>query len=597
MGKKIILTISIIISNNLSNVKKCLNSIKPILDSLPSELILTDTGCDKETREVIESYTNNIIDFKWCNDFSAARNVGLAKARGQWFMWIDDDEWFEDVDDIIHFFKSGEYKEYDVALYYQRNYMNLEGTYYEDNMVLRMVRLKAEMHFEYSIHEVLAGIDGEKGRLCKSYANHYGYVMTEDERTHKAERNLKLLLSEKEKRPGDLHIIAQLLQCYEGLQDWSELLQTVCDAKNIEPSSKKDKMILNTLCVYHIHALYKEEKYELAIKQGEEYLENKVTNLYNSAGILKYIIPCYYETSQYDMLVTCVRKYLSLFDEFESADGKYNYQVTVSAGYISNVTRDDLIGYGIRGALRLNDIEEAKNLCQEYNWGKNSVYIDANLVSDIITFLPDAENIVESCKLLFDMTRQKDIADYVIQEVSTNSLFEHLSGRQTVSGTFAEIMLYAIRQDLEESFSVSSREVFEYWNGWMKRLLEEETLENLYWNVTVCDWKLVHIENEISTMYSEKIDEISKIQYALELFANYAELMILYCNNAYDKVNIEQLKENQQAAFLISDLICAVENNSLSDAISIIRKIIKMMPRWKYALEYLPKWISIIAQG
>ena len=48
MNKKILLTISILISNRLDTVRKCLDSIKPLLEQVPSELILVDTGCGEQ---------------------------------------------------------------------------------------------------------------------------------------------------------------------------------------------------------------------------------------------------------------------------------------------------------------------------------------------------------------------------------------------------------------------------------------------------------------------------------------------------------------------------------------------------------------------
>lgn len=101
---KIILTVSILISNHYDRVKRCLESVKPLLDAMPSELILTDTGCNQELRDLLEEYTDHIIDFAWCQDFSAARNVGLQKAKGEWFLYIDDDEWFEDVQPLVFLF-------------------------------------------------------------------------------------------------------------------------------------------------------------------------------------------------------------------------------------------------------------------------------------------------------------------------------------------------------------------------------------------------------------------------------------------------------------------------------------------------------------
>ena len=107
MNKQILLTISILISNRPDTVRRCLDSVKPLLAQLPAELILTDTGCGDEVRAIIEEYTDQVIDFEWCGDFSAARNAGLERAKGKWFLYLDDDEWFEDVAPIVRFFNSG----------------------------------------------------------------------------------------------------------------------------------------------------------------------------------------------------------------------------------------------------------------------------------------------------------------------------------------------------------------------------------------------------------------------------------------------------------------------------------------------------------
>ena len=54
----------------------------------------------------VREYTDNIVSFDWCDDFAAARNAGLEHAKGEWFLYLDDDEWFEDVTTIIDFFQS-----------------------------------------------------------------------------------------------------------------------------------------------------------------------------------------------------------------------------------------------------------------------------------------------------------------------------------------------------------------------------------------------------------------------------------------------------------------------------------------------------------
>ena len=133
--------------------KKCLDSLKSLREKVPSELIIVDTGCDEEMKKLLQSYTDIIIPFAWCNDFSKARNVGMDAAQGEWFLYLDDDEWFIDTDDIEEFFLSGNYKNYYYALYIQRNYMSLNKELVTDAWVSRMVSLKNRPRFVSSIHE------------------------------------------------------------------------------------------------------------------------------------------------------------------------------------------------------------------------------------------------------------------------------------------------------------------------------------------------------------------------------------------------------------------------------------------------------------
>ena len=130
---KILLSISLLVSGREDTTEKCLNSIQPLMEQIPCELILVDTGCGADLCKKLKQYTDQIIPFAWCDDFAEARNAGLRKAKGEWFLFLDDDEWFEDVSAIVSFFTSGEYMQYDQAVYKARNYSNLEGTAYSDD--------------------------------------------------------------------------------------------------------------------------------------------------------------------------------------------------------------------------------------------------------------------------------------------------------------------------------------------------------------------------------------------------------------------------------------------------------------------------------
>ena len=218
-----ILSISILISGKYDNVKKCLDSIQPILREVPSELILTDTGCNDDVRHLIEGYTDHIIDFTWINDFSAARNVGLQESRGEWFMYLDDDEWFEDTTDIIDFLLSEQRKNYDVALYYQRNYENQDQRQYFDYAVDRILRRLAELHFENRVHEAYVGLEGARRKQLGSYVHHMGYIyQTEEDKIRKFKRNHSLLQLECREKPDNMRLWRQYATSCWMVEKWEE---------------------------------------------------------------------------------------------------------------------------------------------------------------------------------------------------------------------------------------------------------------------------------------------------------------------------------------------------------------------------------------
>lgn len=98
--RKIVLSISMLVSGR-DDMFKSLESLKPFQEAFPCEVILVDTGCSEEQRSKAEKYADKILDFVWCQDFAAARNVGLNEATGEWFLYLDDDEWFENPRQII----------------------------------------------------------------------------------------------------------------------------------------------------------------------------------------------------------------------------------------------------------------------------------------------------------------------------------------------------------------------------------------------------------------------------------------------------------------------------------------------------------------
>jgi len=80
------LSIAMIVRNEEEMVEDALKSVQGA-----DELVVTDTGSTDSTLDIVKRYTSNISHFKWCDDFSAAKNYALSKCTKSWVMFIDAD--------------------------------------------------------------------------------------------------------------------------------------------------------------------------------------------------------------------------------------------------------------------------------------------------------------------------------------------------------------------------------------------------------------------------------------------------------------------------------------------------------------------------
>ncbi|MGN1083648.1 MAG: glycosyltransferase family 2 protein, partial [Lachnospiraceae bacterium] len=221
--KRPVLSISMLVSNNRRDtIEKCMESLVPLRKAVPSELIIVDTGCTDGSVDIAEKYADKVIEFPWCNDFSAARNAGLSECTGEWFLYLDDDEWFEDVTELIAFFLGEEQKYCDALWYLQRNYDDFEGTSYVDTYVGRVVKRTPDTRFCGKIHEWLEPLP-KMIKKANAYVHHYGYVYkNEEERKKHLLRNLTLEEAAVKEHPEDIRMCSQLVQEYRAAERYED---------------------------------------------------------------------------------------------------------------------------------------------------------------------------------------------------------------------------------------------------------------------------------------------------------------------------------------------------------------------------------------
>ncbi len=88
VGSMITISVCMIVKNEEKVLARCLDSIADLAD----EIIIVDTGSTDTTKQIAAKYTDNVYDFTWMDDFSAARNFAFSKATQEYIYSADADE-------------------------------------------------------------------------------------------------------------------------------------------------------------------------------------------------------------------------------------------------------------------------------------------------------------------------------------------------------------------------------------------------------------------------------------------------------------------------------------------------------------------------
>lgn len=307
------LTISLLASNRPDSIRKCLDSLRPIMEQIPSELILVDTSKNPQIHEILMEYTEQVYEFEWCQDFAKARNVGLSKAKGEWFLFLDDDEWFVEIDELVSFFRSGEYKKYGYAHYQVRNFYDPNYVYYSDSWVSRMVRIDGDTRFKGKIHEHFYPVrDASKNIYALAYHSGYIFATEEQKRAH-FERNATLLLEMMKEEPNNLRWQAQLAQEYRSVKEWDKLCE-FCDnriAATKHINERYDNIHLGTFYAGYATALLFLERYEKALELCQMALADKRNTELCKAYIYLSLAEANWKLGNYAEARSCVQRYLN----------------------------------------------------------------------------------------------------------------------------------------------------------------------------------------------------------------------------------------------------------------------------------------------
>lgn len=343
----IVLSVGMIIKNEEKNLDRCLSALKPFLDSIKSELIIVDTGSSDSSREIARKYTDKVYDFEWCDDFSAARNDGLRRARGEWFMFVDADECLDaDFSEMTKFFSLPELsKKYNSASVIIRSYSDSEDKLYVDFLGSRIVRLLPNVRFEGLIHEALP-MAYPHGYFSTVF-HHYGYkYQTQADRDKKLRRNLDLLYKEYEAEPQNLRTMSHIYDSSLSFEEKREILTKAYDIAADKPLSMYvSSTYLNCITFYSRTDKSRAVDYarEFLMKDGAK---KRVAAVQATSALADLLC----EMHDYEAAVEAFESYFKLYDDYH--DGKLD-NADMRARGIKGITSPDRSAFSIAAALCL----------------------------------------------------------------------------------------------------------------------------------------------------------------------------------------------------------------------------------------------------
>lgn len=262
------ISVCMIAKNEAHNLEKSLSAVS----SYPFEIVVVDTGSTDNTKEIASKYTNNIYDFVWCNDFSAARNFAIQKASNDWVLVLDCDETIT-------------YLDYDALLSFCRVHPDSIGRIEIDSLdhgglttITYMERFfdRRIYHYEDIIHEQVRRIDGmqDSSHPIPLTVEHSGYS-TADIARRKADRNLSLLFEALKTNPHNPYILFHIGQSYFMVKDYDNALTYFDQALNYDLPMQAEyvQLLIVSYGYTLIHTNHAKEAIEI-LKPLETYFSN-----------------------------------------------------------------------------------------------------------------------------------------------------------------------------------------------------------------------------------------------------------------------------------------------------------------------------------
>lgn len=209
-----------IVRNEEANIERALSWGRGVV----SEQIVVDTGSTDRTVELAEQTGARVYHFPWIDDFSAAKNYAISKARGDWIAFLDADEYLppEDGKKLISILKSCDDQGIE-AVSARMLEVDQEGSVKGAGTLVRFFRGRIGLCYHRRIHEQLGFSDGRPMKLGDAVSEltiyHSGYSGSAYEEKQGSQRNRRLIEQELKENPQSYEMMGYMGdECFAGGQ-------------------------------------------------------------------------------------------------------------------------------------------------------------------------------------------------------------------------------------------------------------------------------------------------------------------------------------------------------------------------------------------
>lgn len=344
-----------IAKNEEQSITRCIDSYKGIVD----EIIVVDTGSVDNTIAIAKSLGAKVYHFEWINDFSKAKNFALSKAKGDWIIFLDADEYFDkqmarNIPKLIKKYGRGKTEILACKMY---NIDEVTGNNLADFAQTRIFKNTGRIHYANAIHERLSSKNRHINAVYieenELVIYHTGY--SEDRIISKAERNLELLLLELEKPVIDPSMYHFLSDTYLTLKEYEKSIEY---AKKFLDNRVKLEGLNNKVYQNLITAMV-EKKYEWS--EIYSVIEEAIAEFPDHPMFQMYLARANHFTKRYDEALKCYLKAIELQEKYNGIEinfitGKIHEIETPMASIFADMNKEETaVEFYIKALKRKKD--------------------------------------------------------------------------------------------------------------------------------------------------------------------------------------------------------------------------------------------------